>query len=105
MEEEFAYTTKISTDAFVEFIQNYTGKDLKDFFQLYLYSTNLPEVHLKKKGKNQYQLSLEGIQFELPIEVKTSTGIQKYYLGKTPTLISSTSTPEVDPRGWLMLKR
>jgi aminopeptidase N len=105
MEEEFAYTTKISTDAFVEFIQNYTGKDLKDFFQLYLYSTNLPEVHLKKKGKNQYQLSLEGIQFELPVEVKTSTGIQKYYLGKTPVLITSSSLPEVDPRGWFMLER
>jgi hypothetical protein len=48
---------------------------------------------------------LEGIDFELPVEVNTSTGIKKYPLGKTPTLISSTTTPEVDPRGWLMLQR
>ena len=103
--EQFTYLNQVSTNDFTDFIQQYTGQNLKGFFELYLKTTRLPEVKVKKRGKNEFLVSLEGIDFEMPVEVKTSTGIEKYSLGKTPRLISSTSTPEVDPRGWLMLKR
>jgi aminopeptidase N len=103
--EQFTYLNQVTTQDFTAFIQQYTGQNLEGFFELYLKTTRLPEVKVKKRGKNEFLVSLEGIDFEMPIEIKTSTGIQKYSLGKTPTLISSTSTPEVDPRGWLMLKR
>lgn len=103
--EQFSYLNQVSTQEFTAFIQQYTGQNLEGFFELYLKTTRLPEVKVKKRGKNGFHVSLEGINFEMPVEVKTSSGIQKYSLGKTPTLISSTSTPEVDPRGWLMLKR
>ena len=103
--EQFTYLNQVTTQDFTAFIQQYTGQNLEGFFELYLKTTRLPEVKVKKRGKNEFLVSLEGIDFEMPVEVKTSTGIEKYSLGKTPTLISSTSTPEVDPRGWLMLKR
>ena len=103
--EQFSYLNQVNTEEFTAFIQQYTGQNLEGFFELYLKTTRLPEVKVKKRGKNEFLVSLEGIDFEMPVEVKTSTGIQKYSLGKSPTLISSTSTPEVDPRGWLMLKR
>ena len=104
-EEKFTYLNRVTTKDFTDFIQRYTGQNLEGFFELYLKTTRLPEVKVKKRGENEFLVSLEGIDFELPVEVKTSTGIQKYQLGKTPTLISSATTPEVDPRGWLMLQR
>jgi hypothetical protein len=58
-----------------------------------------------KKGKSGYQISLKGIEFTMPVEVKTSEGIQKVILGSKPVLVSSKTLPEVDPRGWLMLKK
>jgi aminopeptidase N len=103
--EQFTYLNLVTTQDFTDFIQQFTGQNLEGFFELYLKTTRLPEVKVKKKGKDQFLVSLEGIDFELPVEVNTSTGIKKYPLGKTPTLISSTTTPEVDPRGWLMLQR
>ncbi len=103
--EQFTYLNLVTTQDFTDFIQDYTEQNLEGFFELYLKTTRLPEVKVKKKGKNEFLVSLEGIDFEMPVEVKTSTGIQKYSLGKTPVLISSTSTPEVDPKGWLMLQR
>jgi aminopeptidase N len=103
--EQFTYLNLVSTQDFTDFIQQFTGQNLEGFFELYLKTTRLPEVKMKKKGKDQFLVSLEGIDFEMPVEIKTSTGIKKYPLGKTPTLISSTTIPEVDPQGWLMLQR
>ena len=102
--EQFTYLNQVNTNDFTDFIQQYTGQNLEGFFELYLKTTRLPEVKVKKRGKNEFLVSLEGIDFEMPVEVKTSTGVQKHSLGKNPVLISSTSTPEVDPQGWLMLK-
>jgi aminopeptidase N len=103
--EQFTYLNLVTTQDFTDFIQRYTGQNLEGFFELYLKTTRRPEVKVKKKGKDQFLVSLEGIDFEMPVEVKTSTGIQKYSLGKASVMISSTTTPEVDPKGWLMLQR
>jgi aminopeptidase N len=103
--EQFTYLNLVTTQDFTDFIQRYTGQNLEGFFELYLKTTRLPEVKVKKKGKDQFLVSLEGIEFELPVEVKTSEGIQKVSIGKKGVLVTSSSLPEVDPRGWLILQR
>jgi aminopeptidase N len=95
----------VTTQDFTDFIQRFTGQNLEGFFELYLKTTRLPEVKVKKKGKDQFLVSLEGIDFELPVEVKTSEGSQKLSIGKKGVLVTSSNLPEVDPRGWLMLQR
>jgi hypothetical protein len=52
-----------------------------------------------------YRIALEGIDFEIPVEIKTSEGSQKLSIGKKGVLVTSSSLPEVDPRGWLLLWR
>jgi aminopeptidase N len=103
--EQFTYLNLVTTQDFTDFIQRYTGQNLEGFFELYLKTTRLPEVKVKKKGKDQFLVSLEGIEFELPVEVKTSEGSQKLSIGKKGVLVTSSSLPEVDPRDWLMLQR
>jgi aminopeptidase N len=104
-DERFTYQNRVNTKDFTDFVAEYTGQDLQGFFDLYLLTTDLPEVKVAKKGKSGYQISLKGIEFTMPVEVKTSEGIQKVILGSKPVLVSSKTLPEVDPRGWLMLKK
>jgi len=104
-EEQFTYLNLVTTKDFTDFIQRYTGQNLEGFFKLYLETTNLPELKVRKQGKEGYRIALEGIDFEMPVEINTSEGSQKLLIGKKGVLVTSSSLPEVDPRGWLMLKR
>jgi aminopeptidase N len=101
----FTYENQVNTRDFIDFVKTYSGKDLEGFFQLYLYSTDLPKVKIAKKGKKGFEVSLEGINFQLPVEIETEKGIKTVMLGKEPLLINSESAPIVDPRGWLMLEK
>ena len=60
---------------------------------------------MKNKDKKGWQVSLKGIDFEMPVEIGTSEGVQKVNLGLKPMLIKSQTAPEVDPNYWYMLKR
>ena len=104
-EEQFTYLNLVTTKDFTDFIQRYTGQNLEGFFKLYLETTNLPELKVSKQGKTGYRIALEGIDFEIPVEINTSAGSQKISIGKKGVLVTSSSLPEVDPKGWLMLKR
>ena len=103
--KQFTYLNRVTTQDFTDFIQNYTGQNLEGFFKLYLETTSLPKVTVSKQGKSGYRIALEGIDFEIPVEIKTSEGSQKLSIGKKGVLVASSSLPEVDPRGWLMLQR
>jgi len=95
----------VTTKDFTDFIQRYTGQNLEGFFKLYLETTALPKLTVSKQGKSGYRIALEGIDFEMPVEVTTSEGSQKLSIGKKGVLVTSSSLPIVDPRGWLMLQR
>lgn len=101
----FTYENQVNTRDFIDFVQSYSRKDLEGFFQLYLYTTDIPEVKISKKGEKGYEVSLLGIDFQLPVEVETEKGVKTVMLGKKPLLINSKNVPIVDPRGWLMLKK
>ncbi len=103
-DQRWTYENQIDTDDFYSFLQEYTGRDLTDFLDLYLKSTKVPQVKISSRGTNEYRVSLEGINFELPVEIQTSNGIQKVMLGKKKVMIESDSSPIIDPNGWLMLE-
>ncbi len=104
-DDRFTYQNQVSTRDFTDFVQRYSGQDLRGFFDLYLYSTALPQLKVGKKGKSGYAVSLQGIDFTMPVEIQTSEGLLKVNLGPKATQIPSTTPPLVDPNGWIMLKR
>ncbi|MDO8965570.1 MAG: M1 family metallopeptidase [Algoriphagus sp.] len=104
-DERFTYQNQVNTNDFIEFVQAYSGKNLQGFFDLYLYSTELPRLKVSKKGKSRYSISLQGIAFEMPLEVLTSEGIQRINAGPKEVDVLSTTPPVVDPSGWMMMKR
>ncbi|GAB3231887.1 M1 family metallopeptidase [Algoriphagus aestuariicola] len=104
-DERFTYQNKVSTKDFTDFVQTYTGQNLEGFFGLYLYTTELPKLKVAKKGKSSYAISLQGIDFSMPVEIETSDGLVKMNLGPKPTQVNSTIPPLVDPNGWIMMAR
>jgi aminopeptidase N len=105
MDERFTYQNQVTTKDFTDFIQTYTGKNLQGFFDLYLYTTELPELKVSKKGKEAYVIAIQGIDFEMPVEIETSEGVQRVPIGKKGVEVKSKTPPVVDPRGWLMIAR
>ncbi|MDO9552288.1 M1 family metallopeptidase [Rhodonellum sp.] len=104
-DERFTYNNLVETADFTEFAQQYSGKDLQGFFDLYLKSVRVPKVNVRKKGKNQYKVSLSNIEFEMPVEVKTSKGLERMVLSKKPMVIKSDVPIEVDPKGWYLMAK
>ncbi|WP_215225933.1 M1 family metallopeptidase [Echinicola shivajiensis] len=103
--DEFTYENQVDSKDFIDFVTNYSGKNLDSFFDMYLYSTKLPKVKINKKGKNKYDVSLSDIQLSLPMEIKTSDGIEKVELSNSPIRLKSDDPIEVDPNGWYLLDK
>jgi len=104
-DQRWTYENQIDTDDFYSFLKEFTGKDLTKFLDLYLKSTKVPEVKITPRGSKDYRISLEGIKFEMPVEIQTSEGLEKVMLGKKKVTVHSDSRPIVDPNGWLMLQK
>ncbi len=103
--EEFTYQNQVNSRDFIDFVSNYSGRNLDNFFDMYLYSTVLPKVKIKRKGRNKYDVSLSNIQFSLPMEIKTSDGIEKVELSNNSIRLKSDSPIVVDPNGWYLLDK
>src|SRR5690606_6818662 len=101
-DEKYIYSNLVKTKDFTDFVQQYSSIDLEGFFQLYLYTAELPEVKIQKKRGNQYAVSIKYIDFALPINIHTSEGIQRLEISSQPTLVQSTSPIQVDPEDWYL---
>ncbi len=104
-DERFTYQNRVNTKDFTDFVQAYSGKNLQGFFELYLYSTDLPKLKVSKRGKTGFAISLQNVDFEMPVEVQTSEGIRRLNLGSKAVEVKSNTPPVVDPKGWIMMVR
>ncbi|GGF35134.1 M1 family metallopeptidase [Echinicola rosea] len=101
-EDRFTYAHQVTTKDFVDFVEEYSEKDLEGFFDMYLYSTKLPKIRVKRKRKRRYDVRLSNIDFSLPVEIKTSDGIEVVQLSKDAVRIKSDDKIVVDPNGWYL---
>ncbi|HLU88342.1 MAG TPA: M1 family metallopeptidase [Cyclobacteriaceae bacterium] len=101
-DERFTYSNLVDTGDFVAFVQQFSGRDLKGFFNMYLYTNNLPEIRVRKKGKNRYFVEIPNIDFFIPMAIDTSDGIVRVELSADPVIVESSSPITVDPEGWFL---
>lgn len=102
-DERFIYQNRVTTQDFIDFVETYSNRNLKEFFDLYLYTTGIPEVKVNKKSRGRYDIRMT--QVSLPVEIETSEGIKRYTLSNKPIIIRSETTPVIDPHDWYMLKK
>ncbi len=104
-DERFIYENQVETADFINFVAQYTGEDLSGFFDLYLKTIHVPKVKTKRKGKKGYMVSLPNIDFSMPVEIKTSSGMERHVLSAKPVLVKSSIPVEVDPKHWYLLRK
>src|SRR5690606_3376003 len=68
-DEKYTYHNLVETRDFTDFVQQFSGRNLEDFFHLYLYTAELPELKVQKKRRNQYSVSFKNIDFSLPMDI------------------------------------
>ncbi len=102
---DFIYENQVNTKEIIDFFQTYSTYSLSDFFNLYLFSTKLPKLRVRKKGKSGYEVSLPNIDFALPVEIQTERGIERVELSSSPILIEGVTEPVVDPQDWFLLEK
>ena len=98
------YDNLATTDDVQQFFSKASGKDLEPLFTLFLRTINKLEVHVKQTGDNQYLVKALNIDMPLPLEIMTSTGIQKIILDKKGSVVKSTSMPVIDPKVFYLKK-
>lgn len=103
-DEKHTYHNPVDTKDFTRFVEQFSSRDLEDFFHLYLYTAEVPELKVKKRRGNQYAVSFKNIDFALPMNIHTSEGIQRIEISDEPVLIKSKYPIQVDPENWYLKK-
>jgi len=100
----YTYSNLASTDDVMQYFSKAAGQDLKPLFDLYIYSINKLEVHIKAQRGDKYQVQLLNINMPLPVDI-TADGITKRYtLDKKGISITSKTMPVIDPDTYYLKK-
>jgi aminopeptidase N len=101
-DESRTYSNYTSTTDFRQFFEQHTGTELEAFFDLYLYTTDLPQIEIGQTAERQYQISIPNISFSIPMDVAIGGTVQRMLLGPEPVQVSSPEPPVVDPQNWYL---
>jgi len=102
LDPAYTYENQVKTADLQEYFTKQTGVDIKPFFDLYLRTTEVPEVVVEQTSGNKYTIRISNINFTLPMEVRTDTGTQRLELSTKPVEVTSKIAPVVDEKGWYL---
>ncbi|MFC0518309.1 M1 family metallopeptidase [Mucilaginibacter angelicae] len=100
----YTYSNLASTDDVIQYFSKAAGKDLKPLFDLYIYSINKLEVHVKAQRGDKYQVQLLNIDMPLPVDIIADGTTQRYTLDKKGITITSKTMPVIDPDTYYLKK-
>ena len=100
----YTYDNTVTTDDVEQLFSKASGKNLKPFFDLCLRTINRIEFKVKQIDLTNYDISLQNLDMELPVEITTNNGIKRTDISKKPVRIRSDSMPLVDEK-YYYLKR
>jgi len=93
----YTYDNTVVTDDVEKLFSRAYGKSLKPLFQLYLYTNDKVEIHVKQTDDEKYLVKLLNIDMELPIDIVTASGKQKLLVNKKGITVTSKTPIQVDP--------
>ena len=100
----YTYQNFVSTGSLIDLLQKNSEKFYPGFAQMFLYTTDLPEIEVDSVAYNTYQIRIRNIDFKLPMEIKSDTSLTVMELGPDNIKINSTAFPVVDPKNWYYKK-
>ncbi|WPV02427.1 M1 family metallopeptidase [Mucilaginibacter sp. cycad4] len=100
----YTYNNLASTDDVIQYFSKAAGKDLKPLFDLYIYSINKLEVHVKALRGDKYQVQLLNIDMPLPVDIVADGVSKRYTVDKKGITIISKAMPVIDPDTYYLKK-
>lgn len=101
---ESTYLNGITTEDFVNLVNEKSGEDYTNFFAFFMNTTEMPEVIVREGEEGEYSISIPNINFSIPMEVHTEEGVKIMELSKQPISILTNQRPVVDPEGIFLRK-
>ncbi|WP_083610348.1 M1 family metallopeptidase [Pontibacter flavimaris] len=102
LDPAYTYGNQVTTADLQEYFTRETGQDIKPFFDLYLRTTEVPEVVIEQVSENSYSIRIPNISFTLPMEVRTDAGTRRLELSDKPVEVKSETAPVIDENGWYL---
>ena len=93
----YTYDNTVITNDVEKLFSTAYGKSLKPLFQLYLYTIDKVEIHVKQTDAEKYLVKLVNVDMELPIDIVTASGKQKLLVNKKGITVTSKTMIQVDP--------
>jgi aminopeptidase N len=101
---QYTYDNTVVTDDVEKLFSRSSGKDLKPVFDFYLLTTKKLEILVKQTREKTYDVSLQNFDMPLPLDITTSSGVQRTELSRKPVRVTSDTTPIIDEK-YFYLKR
>ncbi|MBK8521099.1 MAG: hypothetical protein IPL54_09500 [Chitinophagaceae bacterium] len=94
---QYTYDNTVVTADVEKLFSGAYGKSLQPLFQLYLYTNNKLEIHVKQTDENKYLVKLLNMEMQLPINILTGEGTQRLMVDKKGIIVSSKTPIQIDP--------
>ncbi len=98
----YTFHNFVSTNDLLKLVNKNSGKDLKNLFHLYLYTTDYPEIKIDSVSTNSFQVSIPNIDFKLPMEVSYDGKIDTLMLSDEFIQLTCDTRPIVDEKNWYL---
>lgn len=93
----YTYDNTVVTADVEQLFSEAYGKSMKPLFQLFLYTTDKLEIHVKQTTDTKYVVKLLNLDMALPVNIVTDEGVQRLMIDKKGITVTSKKAIQVDP--------
>jgi aminopeptidase N len=99
---KYTYDNMVVTGDVIRHFNAAAGKDLTPLFKLFIYSTDKLGITVKQVPGGSYSIKLDNLDMQIPLQVQTSSGVQKLMVSKKPIMVKSDTAPVIDADGYYL---
>ena len=93
----YTYDNTVVTADVEQLFSRAYGKSLQPLFQLFLYTTDKLEIHVKQTAEDKYQIRLLNLDMTVPLDILTEAGMKRVEVDKKGITVNSKTPLQIDP--------
>ena len=101
---KYTYDNRVTTTDVEQLFSRESGKELKPFFDFYLRTTDILDIHIKETGYQKYLVKINNFFMPLPMDITTDTGTKRLMITREGIVVNSTTPPMADAKGFYLKK-
>lgn len=101
---QYTYDNTVTTEEVEILFSKAYGKSLKPLFQLFLYTTQKLEIHIRQTGDDKFLIKTLNLDMSIPVDILTDSGLQRVVIDSRGILVASKTGIQVDPDVYYLKK-